>query len=237
MFALLALVLVSLAAVVAHSRAREDALREREAQLLWVGDQYRQAIRSYAAVRPVAGTGQYPKVLEDLVEDKRGPVAIHHLRRLYSDPMTGAVDWVLEGQAGAIVGLHSRSEQAPLRHANFPAVDAGFARAQSYAQWRFLVNDDPGRNATDLPPGAAAPSTIAGGPGATPGTAPGDGNGSSDPSAAPPAPSNTVAAELLCRDQQISAVADCNGLPQPQLNACIRAAKQQYYVCLAAVGN
>src|SRR5207237_7930193 len=47
------------------------AQREKERELLFVGDQYRQAIGSYYRHSP--GTGAYPKKLEELIEDKRFP--------------------------------------------------------------------------------------------------------------------------------------------------------------------
>lgn len=45
--------------------------RDRERQLLWVGTQYAQALRSYYRSSP--GLAQYPKALEDLLQDERFP--------------------------------------------------------------------------------------------------------------------------------------------------------------------
>ncbi|MBV8403130.1 MAG: type II secretion system protein, partial [Gammaproteobacteria bacterium] len=64
--------------------------RDKEAQLLWVGHAYRDAIASYY----VHG-GQFPQSLEQLLQDDRSPVPLRHLRQLYPDPMTGAADWTL----------------------------------------------------------------------------------------------------------------------------------------------
>ena len=44
--------------------------RDKEVELLWIGDQYRTAIGRYRA-----SGGQYPQALTDLLEDKRFPVA------------------------------------------------------------------------------------------------------------------------------------------------------------------
>lgn len=108
--------------------------REKEAQLLWTGDQYRQAIARY-----VASGGQYPAALEDLLEDKRFPLARRYLRQLYPDPMTGAADWQLVlGPNGAIIGVASTSQDRPIKVANFPRRYAEFEKAETYADWKFV---------------------------------------------------------------------------------------------------
>jgi type II secretory pathway pseudopilin PulG len=140
MAALIALVIVSMAAI-AIGRAKLDAKRDGETQLLWVGDQYRQALRSYYSALPPGAKAQYPLRLEDLLEDKRFPATVRHLRRLYPDPFTGKADWVLEHDGSRIIGVHSRSSDAPLRHAGFGPESAPFAVARSYAEWRFLAVD------------------------------------------------------------------------------------------------
>src|SRR5690606_6742384 len=61
--------------------------REKEQELLFIGEQFRKAIMAYYN-NPVTGIRQYPEKLEDLLEDKRGPVPIRHLRKIYIDPMT-----------------------------------------------------------------------------------------------------------------------------------------------------
>jgi type II secretory pathway pseudopilin PulG len=58
--------------------------REKEAELLFVGDQYREAIASYYRAQKT-----YPGKLDDLLEDKRAPMPRRHIRKLYRDPMTG----------------------------------------------------------------------------------------------------------------------------------------------------
>src|SRR6266850_6897091 len=68
------------------------AVREREAELLHVGNEYRRAIERYY----LTGTArQYPRELTDLVKDPRQPGTVRHLRRLYPDPITGNPDWGL----------------------------------------------------------------------------------------------------------------------------------------------
>ena len=69
----------------------QTAQRDKEAELLFVGEQFRAAIESYYLKSP--GERAYPKKLEDLVEDKRFPMPMRHLRRIYRDPITGGTDW------------------------------------------------------------------------------------------------------------------------------------------------
>jgi len=70
------------------------AQREKEKELLFIGEQFRKAVMSYYN-NPLTGIRQYPEKLEDLLEDKRGPVPIRHLRKIYIDPMTLTDEWGL----------------------------------------------------------------------------------------------------------------------------------------------
>lgn len=114
-----------------------QAQREREAELLLVGRAYRDAITSYfASTRP--GTPAYPQRIEDLLEDRRGPVLRRHLRNAYPDPITGSNDWgFVTAPDGRIRGVFSKSQRAPLKRAQFGPGEAGFEKAASYADWRF----------------------------------------------------------------------------------------------------
>ena len=59
--ALIALAVASLAVTLAVRRAQVDAQRERETELLFVGDQYRRALANYFS-HPVAGqAASYPQ--------------------------------------------------------------------------------------------------------------------------------------------------------------------------------
>ncbi|HEY4973966.1 MAG TPA: hypothetical protein VII41_10175, partial [Steroidobacteraceae bacterium] len=71
--------------IVWHTQAQ----REREQELLFIGHEFRAAIRSYY-VSQSGGGPRYPQRLEDLLQDERSPEQKHHLRKLYLDPMTGA---------------------------------------------------------------------------------------------------------------------------------------------------
>ena len=115
------------------------AMREKEAELLFIGNQYRQALASYHRHTPGTAGGEYPKTLADLLEDKRYPMPMRHLRRLYPDPMTGALDWVPVLAGDRIAGLHSRSDARPFKVA-FDERDAAFADAEAYSAWVFMAD-------------------------------------------------------------------------------------------------
>jgi type II secretory pathway pseudopilin PulG len=117
------------------------AQREREADLLFAGNQYRQALASYYA-RKVGGAQQYPQRLEDLLDDRRSQVTLRHLRHIYVDPMTGKADWVLVTAGERIVGVHSRSEQSSIKR-YFEDADAAFNGTERYAQWVFRAGAKP----------------------------------------------------------------------------------------------
>ena len=116
------------------------AQREKERELLFVGEQFRNAIASYYNKSP--GAKVYPRKLEDLLEDKRFPMPQHHLRRVYNDPMTGKADWALvevPGGAG-FMGVHSISEETPIKSGNFSVKNAAFEEAENYTKWMFTYS-------------------------------------------------------------------------------------------------
>ena len=114
----------------------QTAQRDKETELLFVGEQFRQAIASYYKTGP---GGQYPKKLEDLVEDKRFPMPVRHLRRIYPDPITGSIDWgiVQTPDKAGIMGVFSRSEEKPIKQGNFSPTQE-FDDAENYTKWTFV---------------------------------------------------------------------------------------------------
>lgn len=94
--------------------------QEKELELLFVGQQFRDAIESYRKV----GGGAYPKQLEDMLLDVRRPVVIRHLRRIYIDPMTGKAQWgLIKAPDGGILGVFSLSTQEPMKRQGFDVSD------------------------------------------------------------------------------------------------------------------
>jgi type II secretory pathway pseudopilin PulG len=114
--------------------ASQAAQREKEAELLFRGDQYRQAIASYYAKGKT-----YPAALADLLKDKRFPMPVRHLRRLYPDPITGSAEWgLVDAPEGGIMGVYSRSAAEPIQRGNFSLADQAFADAPRYKDWQFV---------------------------------------------------------------------------------------------------
>lgn len=116
-----------------------QAQRDREEQLLFVGDQYRRALASYYNTIPPGSSRSLPQSLEDLVNDHRFPKPMHHLRRLYPDPMTGQTDWQLVREGSGIIGISSRSNQPTLKKKGFSKEYKSFEGKNSYAEWKFTL--------------------------------------------------------------------------------------------------
>ena len=145
--------------------------REKEAELLFVGNQYRKAIQRYYLSGPQR---QYPRSLEDLLKDPRQPGTVRHLRKLYPDPITGQ-EWVIvKAPDGGILGVHSTSEEPPVKIANHKARDSGFDGAQKYSDWRF-IHTAPKPPAAS--PGTKPPPAAPGAPGPTKPAPQADGSG------------------------------------------------------------
>ncbi|AKJ67925.1 hypothetical protein PATSB16_17880 [Pandoraea thiooxydans] len=108
--------------------------REKEAQLLFAGDQIARAIGRYYAGEPVPGC--YPSDLQALLDDHRlGGVTQRHLRHVYADPMTGKTAWgELRDELGNLRGVCSTSDASPHRQADFPAAYRAFAGKRHYRE-------------------------------------------------------------------------------------------------------
>jgi type II secretory pathway pseudopilin PulG len=136
-----------------------EGRREKEKELLFVGEEYRHAIGSYYSKSP-GGDAQFPLKLEDLLLDTRFPNPVRHLRRLYREPMMPDGQWELIRQQGRIIGVVSRSQDLPIKIAGFTPDQEGFEGAVSYTEWRFISNGNVGQFSG---PGAGAPASGAGG--------------------------------------------------------------------------
>lgn len=108
--------------------------REKERELLYVGDQYRKAIQLYHA-----HARQYPRELVHLLRDPRTPDVRRYLRKLYRDPVTGKNEWgIIKASDGGIAGVYSLSDAAPLKTANFPKEYPEFEGKTRYSEWKFV---------------------------------------------------------------------------------------------------
>jgi type II secretory pathway pseudopilin PulG len=190
-----------------HTAARRD----KEAELLFVGKQYRQAIASYYA----SGQREFPARLEDLLLDPRFPSVKRHLRRLYPDPLTGASEWGLVKLGERIVGVYSLAPGTPLREAPGEAGDPPLG-GSSYGDWKFVV--DP----TTQGQAAAAP----------------DPRATLRMPATPPAPQasdyKSTVADDPCEREQEAAIAQCGGddpTQNPEFQACVMVAFEAFLKC------
>jgi type II secretory pathway pseudopilin PulG len=124
------------------SQARQ---REKEEDLLFIGDQFRQAIAFYYERTPGA-IKRYPEKLENLLEDKRYPDPQRYLRKIYPDPMTGKPEWgLVAGPGGSIMGVYSLSNAAPIKVAGFDAKNRTLEGATTYYEWRFIYEPPPAK--------------------------------------------------------------------------------------------
>ena len=109
--------------------------RDKEAELLFIGGEYRTAIERYF----LAGQRQYPRNIDDLLKDPRRPTTERYLRKRYNDPVTGKAEWgIVKAPDGGIMGVHSLSEEKPLKTANFRLTDKGFDKSEKYSDWKFI---------------------------------------------------------------------------------------------------
>lgn len=140
--------------------------REKEAQLLFVGDAFRRAIGLYYERTP--GTVKhFPKTLDDLLRDNRYLTVQRYLRQIYPDPMTGKPDWgLVRAPDGGIMGVHSKSGEKPLKVGNFETPeDRQFTGKTKYSEWVFAyapaaaqTQTQPAKPSQTLPPAGAAPT-------------------------------------------------------------------------------
>ena len=201
--------------------------RDKEEDLLFVGNQFRRAISLYYERAP-GGARQYPRQMEDLLQDPRYPNVQRHLRKMYVDPMTGKPEWgLVKAPDGSIIGVYSLSKDEPLKTAGFKGPDAGFADAVSYREWKFTY----------------LPAALAGGPGTRPGALPGampgqppvGGGQSLAPDPAQIQELEMAARQPGCRAQRARELEAC-AQGGASTKDCIAAAAGRYDACLGGSG-
>ena len=90
---LMMLAIASAAGAAVAQRWSDQMAREKERQLLRVGDAFARALADYHASSP-GSDKRFPPTLEQLVLDTRFVGTRRHLRTIYPDPLTGQPDWV-----------------------------------------------------------------------------------------------------------------------------------------------
>jgi type II secretory pathway pseudopilin PulG len=169
---LVLIAMMGIALVVVSGLWQAAQKREKEQELLFIGNEFRQAIAAYNASRSA-----FPQKLEDLLKDPGFPGVRRFLRKVYRDPMTGRAEWgLMRPDGNAIVGVFSLSDAEPLKQHGFRLADQSFEAKNKYSEWVFIASGAQGKPAASLTP------------------VPGAGQGSAAVTAAPPAQESAGAA-------------------------------------------
>lgn len=126
--------------------------REKEVELLYVGEEFRKAIMSYYNT----GTKQYPESLEDLLQDKRTPAIKRHLRKIYTDPVMNTTEWGIVEEPPAGSNAAAKKNAAP---GNSPAPNNNPASSTSLAPNNPASGNNPTANNTPAPNSTAPNSS------------------------------------------------------------------------------
>lgn len=175
---------VAILGLVGAATLKVDSLLRRaaaEQDLLEIGAEFSEALRSYAAATP-RGYPTAPPTLQDLLKDPRFPGTRRHLRKIFVDPVTGKDEWgiVYQGDKVGVLAVYSLSRAQPLKVANFDARFLNFENKEHLSEWKFTAT---GQGVSVTAPNNVTPPGTPGTPAPlfpAPGTAPAPG--------APPAP-------------------------------------------------
>lgn len=201
---------------------RATSQREKEKELLFIGNEFRRAIGMYYTNSP--GLAQYPKKLEDLLLDERYPNVRRYLRKMYVDPMTGKREWGLVRTPEGITGVYSLSKAEAYKTTGFDNADSVFEGATSYESWRFVyIPAATAAGQTGTPPVGSPNAPSVGAPPAVPVANPGPPPERGDPSE--------------CARRRAADIQACNRngsfVENPAIAECVRAATNQHNRCLA----
>lgn len=112
--------------------------REKEQELLKVGDTIRKAIGRYYNATPSI-VKQYPPNLEALLHDNRFPTPRRYLRKIYLDPVTQREGWgTVVAPSGGVMGVSSLSAKMSFKKKNFRPIYKGFEGKAFYGEWHFI---------------------------------------------------------------------------------------------------
>ena len=128
-----------------------DSRRQREAELIFRGEQIKHALQSYYDASPT-DPKTLPTTWQDLLEDRRGPKLLRHLRQPYKDPISADGHWGVIKQGLFIKGVHSESTLKPVK---------GLDKDATYQNWRYEVDAaaPPASSASATSSAASAPPT------------------------------------------------------------------------------
>jgi type II secretory pathway pseudopilin PulG len=118
---LVLLVGMSIALGVASERVDTTIKRDKEKDLIFIGQQYQQALTNYYNQTPNA----LPLKLAELLADKRSLKTKHHLRQLFLDPMTNQPWGIERNTQNQITAVYSLSDQVFLMNPTLIATKLG----------------------------------------------------------------------------------------------------------------
>lgn len=158
---------VAMLGLVGAATLKVDTLLRRaaaEQDLLEIGAEFSEALRSYAAATP-RGYPTAPPTLQDLLKDPRFPGTRRHLRKIFVDPVTGKDEWgiVYQGDKVGVLAVYSLSQAQPLKVANFDARFLNFENKEHLSEWKFTAT---GQGVSVTAPNNIAPPGTPGAPGA-----------------------------------------------------------------------
>lgn len=146
---LLLIAVLSVALTKTYERTDTIAKREKEKELFFVGNQYKQAIMNYYNQSP-GGFKELPKSIDDLLRDARFVETKRHLRRRFMDPITGEHFSVMLDENKRIKGVASTSSAEILQMALFgegaltvPAASKPIARIYSDVKFEYIKEAQP----------------------------------------------------------------------------------------------
>jgi type II secretory pathway pseudopilin PulG len=126
--------------------------RDKEEELLFVGNEIGRAIGRY-----VANGARYPHNLEDLLKDTGFPGVRRYLRKIYRDPITGRAEWgLVKSDGNSVTGVYSLSDAEPLKQSGFSLADQSFEGKTKYSEWVFVSRGAQGGGAASITPVPAA---------------------------------------------------------------------------------
>lgn len=136
-------IFVAILGLVGAATLKVDSLLRRvaaEQELLEIGAEYSEALRSYAAATP-RGYPAAPPSMQELLKDPRFPGTRRHLRKIHVDPVTGKEEWgfVYQGDKVGVLAVYSLSQAQPLKQANFDARFQNFENKQHLSEWKFTA--------------------------------------------------------------------------------------------------
>ena len=134
-YALLLTLVLAVTSAAAASLWQVESRRQAEAELIFIGREYQDAIGAY-----YIRNRKFPMSLQELLgsADVSGN-KVRYLRKIYRDPITGKKDWgFVQANNAGIAGVYSFSATAPIKVANFSDREKKFEGADKYSDWKFI---------------------------------------------------------------------------------------------------